>query len=57
VELKQGLTKDRAANAAFDELPKKEYKEWIGTANKFETTSARVVKALGLLSSGAKRLR
>jgi hypothetical protein len=60
LELQRELKKDRAARAAFEALAyshKKEYSEWIGTAKKPETKAARVLKALGLLKSGVKRLR
>jgi Domain of unknown function (DUF1905)/Bacteriocin-protection, YdeI or OmpD-Associated len=60
VELQRALKTDRAAQAAFDALAyshRKEYAEWIATAKKPQTRTARILKALGLLKSGVKRLR
>jgi hypothetical protein len=60
VELQRALKADRAAKAVFDALAyshRKEYAEWIAAAKKPETKTARILKALGLLKSGVRRLR
>jgi hypothetical protein len=60
LELQRALKADRAAKAVFDALAyshRKEYAEWIATAKKPETRAARILKALGMLKSGVKRLR
>jgi hypothetical protein len=59
-ELKRALAKNAAAKKRFADLSpscKKEYADYIATARREETRTARVHKAVEMIAAGRKRLK